>query len=118
MSSGGCAFTTGLGLYSHSSELCSRCSSSRTEVKYWSIRCWSAFESERFSRFDLLADEVEHAAALAQRLDIRRDFVRLALHEQLLEQLLRAALGGDRRAAAGEAERLAPSLLIARTSDG
>ena len=31
--------------------------------------------------------------------------VGLALHEEFLEQLPRASLGGDRRAAAGEAER-------------
>ena len=51
LSSGGFASTTGFGLYSHASELCSRCSRSRTEEKYWSIRSWSFLESERWSRF-------------------------------------------------------------------
>ena len=52
ISSGGLAVTFGFGLYSNSSELCSHCSSSRTEDKYWSIRARSDGGSSRFRRFD------------------------------------------------------------------
>ena len=100
--------TFGLGWCSQASALCSRCSSSRTDVKYWSIRCWSAVREGAVEPLRLVADEVEHAAALPQRLDVGGDLVGLALHEELLEQLLGAASRRDRGAAAGEAERLVP----------
>jgi hypothetical protein len=61
------------------------------------------FAQRSVQSLGLIADEVEHAAALFDRLHIRCDFIGLTLHEQLLKQLLRATFGRDRGAAAREA---------------
>ena len=107
MSSGGWAATCGLGLYSQASELSQpllQLANGR-EILVHSLAIGGPEGAVQAPR--LVADEVEHAAALLEGLDIRRDFFRLALHEQLLKNLLRAPLGGDRGAAAGETESLA-----------
>ena len=85
MSSGGLASTFGLGLYSHSSARVQPLLefADRREVLIHPLLV--GFRQRAVEPLRLVADEVEHAAALLQRLDVRRDFVRLALHEQLFE---------------------------------
>ena len=62
------------------------------------------FRERAVEALGLVADEIEEAAALFQGFDVGRDFLGVALHEEFLEQLLRAFLRRNGRAAAGVAE--------------
>ena len=100
-SAGAATLTTGFGLLSQSRDSCSRCSRSRTLVKYWSSRLRSRAPTLRCEVLRLVRDGVEDAPAGVEPADLRVDLRGRALEEELLEHVGRLLLRRDRDAGAG-----------------
>ena len=95
------ALTTGFGLRSQPFDACSRCSRSRTLVKYWSSRSRSRAPTLRLQILGLPGDRVQDAPPSVELADLRVDLRRAPLQEQLLEHPARFVLRRNRHARAG-----------------
>ena len=101
MSLGGSTSTLGLGVLAQLSSLTSRCSSSRTLVRYSSSLSRSSVPRSDRSDFGLIADVVEDAAAVFEAAHLGLDFVGAAFEEQPGEHLRRRVVRRHDRPGAG-----------------
>ena len=91
MSLGGSTSTFGLGVLAQASSLTSRCSSSRTLVRYSSSLSRSSAPRSDRSAVGLIADVVEDAPAVFEAAHLGLHFVGPAFEEQLGEHLATAS---------------------------
>ena len=101
MSLGGSTSTLGLGVLAQASSLASRCSSSRTLVRYSSSLSRSSVPRSDRRRVGLVADVVEDAPAVLEAAHLGLDFVGPAVEEQPGEHLRRRGVRRHERPGPG-----------------